>query len=147
MPVRVLLHTILITPDHNDTTTAEIQVIINECRYDFINRATLKSVHAAITWAQRGWGHINRGEYPPGCTPINGCPLRPAEPVLGAELTALVDHSDPNPGVIVGNIPDQCSCGGHLEHGHGLAGGGYGPYAECMKCERFYKCPLGAKEE
>lgn len=53
-----------------------------------------------------------------------------------------VAAAQPDEGVIVGPIPNVCDCGHGLEHGFGLAGGGIGPYAECLACGRFYKAPI-----
>ncbi len=53
----------------------------------------------------------------------------------------------PGDDVLVGPIPDECECGHSLEHGFGLAGGGFGPYAACLACGRFYKAPIDPEDD
>jgi hypothetical protein len=69
------------------------------------------------------------------------------------ETRVMLDSDEPDPRtVVVDSIPKQCNarrpaleaakveCGGGMtETGFGLAGGGYGAYAECLRCGRFYK--------
>lgn len=67
---------------------------------------------------------------------------------MSEPITIIVSPAELREGVTAG-IPERCECGGVLEHGFGLAGGGFGPWAFCTSegCERFYKEPMGPDED
>lgn len=65
---------------------------------------------------------------------------------MSERVVIHVTTTEPHDDTIVGPIPNTC-CGQEPEQGFGLAGGGYGPYAECLICRRFYKAPIDIEDD
>jgi hypothetical protein len=63
----------------------------------------------------------------------------PAAEQAGIHLDFTEQRAD-----ILDHQVDNCpTCGGELEQGFGLAGGGYGAYGLCPTCERvIWKCQV-----
>ena len=73
---------------------------------------------------------------------------------MSRKTVVHVSRATPDPGVVVGPIPNACrrvqreyACGGALEQGFGLAGGGYGSYGVCGTCGQMYKNAMPDDDE
>ena len=51
--------------------------------------------------------------------------------------TIIISPSEPRPDIPTHDVDACPHCGGPVVKGFGLAGGGFGPYTFCEKCERI----------
>jgi hypothetical protein len=60
-----------------------------------------------------------------------------------SQITVLIDSAEQHEGILTEQVENCPTCLVELEFGFGLAGGGFGAYGYCSKCERvIWKCQV-----